>query len=481
MKKYILITFILLEITLVYGQKQGNVWYFGNQAGMDFNSGTPIALTNGQTYLQNGHAEGTSMICDSSGALLFYTNGEKIWNKNHAVMPNGDSIYGSYSSTQSSLIIPLPGSNQIFYVFTLDDFNHNMQWGFRYSTIDICLSEGLGDVIHSKKNIFILDTAGEKLTAIRHSNGIDYWVIVHKYLTNSFYSYLFTANGLSTNPVITNIGSVHTVIPSQALSGAIGNMKASPNGNRIALVSDNGGKLREIFDFDKSTGVVSNFINLHTDLDSNDGSYGVSFSPDNSKLYISWNTKILQYDLSAGGGNPIAIRNSKTIINPSVSSNNYGLQLGPDQKIYVTEYGSPSLSIINNPNLAGLSCNYTSSAISLLGNNCSFGLPNLIDSYDYSNTTFNCTLGIQDDILNNKITISPNPFSDQTIIKSASTFRNATLTVINCFGQTIQKIKNISGNQIVFSRNNLSNGIYSFRLIEESKIIGIGKFVLVDF
>lgn len=477
MKKLILLLAIVLTMRDVNGQKQGNIWYFGNQAGLDFNNGVLSALTNGQTYLQNGYLEGTSVISDSSGDLLFYTNGEKIWNRNHSVMQNGDSIYGSYSSTQSSLIIPLPGSDQLFYLFTLDDFNHNMQWGFRYSVIDICLSAGMGGVIPTMKNILLLDTAGEKLTAVRHSNGIDYWVIVHKYFSNSFYSYLFTASGIAT-PVITKIGSIHTVLPTLSMAGAIGNMKASPNGTRLALVADNGAHLREVFDFNNSTGVVSNYMDLHTVSDSTSGAYGVSFSPDNSKLYITSNIKTIQYDLSAGGGNPIAVRNSKTIINPSASSNNYSLQLGPDGKIYVTEYGAAFLSVIDNPNVAGVGCNYISSAISLLGKNCSFGLPNFIDSYDYSNKKINCTEGLQDEIYNKQVTIFPNPFSGQTTLKSTKPLHNASLIVEDCLGRRVKTINHISGQIVIFYRDNLTSGLYFVRLIDDNKVIGVNKLTI---
>ena len=176
MEKFLVtLGFLILVHLSCPAQKQANVWYFGNHAGIDFNGGFPIALNDGQTYLQQGLIEGTSVICDSSGNLLFYSNGETIWNRNHQVMCNGDSLLSSYSSTQSSLILPLPGTDGIFYHFTTDAFvDHDLRFGFRFSVVDMCLDNGLGAIINGQKSILILDTVAEKLTAVRHPNGIDY-------------------------------------------------------------------------------------------------------------------------------------------------------------------------------------------------------------------------------------------------------------------------------------------------------------------
>jgi hypothetical protein len=477
MKKIFLLIFLFP--LCCFSQKQGNIWYFGNHAGIDFNTSIPTTITNGQTYLQNGHAEGTSVMSDSSGTLLFYSNGEKVWNSNHQVMPNGDSIYGSYSSSQSSLIIPLPGSYQLFYLFTLDDFNHNLQFGFRYSVIDMCLDGNLGDIIPSQKNILLLDTAGEKLTTIRHSNGVDYWIIVHKYFSDAFYAYLFTSTGIS-DTIITNIGSVHTTATSN-VAGAIGYMKASPDGNRLALVSDNGGQLRELFDFNKSTGVVSNFINLHLPSDLSQGAYGVSFSPDNSKLYITTNIKTVQFDLNAGSGNADSIRNSKVVINLSSSSNDYALQLGPDGKIYVAQYGAPFLSVINNPNDTGLASNYISNAIDLLGQNCNFGLPNFNDAFDYSNSSVLCNVGIQENNNKNSFFLFPNPTSGllNLSIQDIET-KSLNLKVENILGQKVysENIGITSGSlSKTINLEGLNKGMYLLK-IEMNQTTLVRKFTL---
>lgn len=370
--------------------QQQNIWYFGKGAGLDFNSGSPVPIYNGRTGdgLGTSHdVEGTAGICDAQGAILFYCDGSRVYNKLHAVMKNGSGILSDPSSSQSSLILPQPGSGRFYYLFTTDDFFFNkLKSGFRYSVIDMCAENGLGAVIFAQKNVLLLDTATEKLTAVKHANGIDYWVIVHKYLNNAFYAYKLTAGGVSP-PIISNAGSPHQVQVGSSFGGtAIGQMKASPDGTRLALAVGNSTNcLKELFNFDKSTGVVSGFINLN--VNGLHMGYGISFSPDNSKLYVSHvlnSNVIAQYDLLAGGGHPDSIRNSRYDIIPPIRRSPGGIQLGPDGKIYVA-HRRTELSVINNPNAKGAACNYAQDAISLNGKSADIGMANMVDGFNYPN------------------------------------------------------------------------------------------------
>jgi hypothetical protein len=471
--KKLLIVFTLIFPLISSAQKQGNIWYFGNHAGLDFNSGSPITLPNGQTYSPDGtNIEGTAVICDSSGALLFYTNGQKIWNKNQQVMPHGDSLLGNFSSTQSALIIPQPGSSRYYYVFTTDAFwIDNLQFGFRFSIVDICLDNGLGDVIINKVNIKLLDTVAEKLTAVRHANGIDYWVIVHKYYSDAFYAYRLSSTGI-TDTVISHVGSVHPSV-NQAMPAAIGQLKASPNGQKLAIVNGNSNNsIAEYFDFNAGTGVVSNCVNIQTNPLYN--YYGVSFSPDNSKLYITcWlnNNGVYQFNLNAGLGNPDSVKASKIKIN---NGTNIAIQLGPDGKIYLGGgFSSMYLSVINNPNNSGLNCNFDDSTIFLFGT-CNQGLPNFIDSYDYLNATFICpdTLESINEVANIVNTrIFPNPANQTLTIESP---QPSTITLLNLQGQQIKTLATTGTTTLDIS--NLARGMY-FLEVKTEKGVAVRKFI----
>ena len=94
------LSFILFS-NISYSQKEENIWYFGNRAGLDFNSGSPVALTDGVLFTN----EGCSVISDNTGNLLFYTDGTRVWNKNHRQMPNGLELMGNFSSNQSAVTV----------------------------------------------------------------------------------------------------------------------------------------------------------------------------------------------------------------------------------------------------------------------------------------------------------------------------------------------------------------------------------------
>ncbi len=87
---------------------------------------------------------------------------------------------------------------------------------------------------------------------------------------------------------------------------------------------------------------------------------------------------------------------------------------------------------------------------------------------------------INDVTVDHLISIYPNPFFTQTILQPAEQLKNATLTVDNCFGQTVAKIKNINGQTITFTRDNLASGLYFARLTQDNQIIATVKLVIVD-
>lgn len=481
MKKILSVLVVTIPL-FCNAQKQGNVWYFGDHAGLDFNSGSPITLTNGQIYLYpnpGAHNEGSSVISDSTGALLFYSNGAKIWNKNQQVMPNGDSLLGHPSSTQAALIVPQPQSDRYFYLFTTDAFIYNnLKNGLRYSVVDMCLDNGKGDIMNNAKNVLLLDTVSEKLTATRHANGIDYWIVAHKYFSDAFYSYLLTANGI-TDTIISHIGSIHQDIwiPGNT-EAAIGQMKISPDGTKIALcLSNTNPALTELFNFNTTTGVISNSISL---TPSNGSEYGVSFSPDNSKLYYSTggNGTIYQYNLLQGGGVPDSIIASKRAI--AQLGNGLcciidALQLGPDGKIYIAREGKTYLAVINNPNVQGLGCNFQDNAVSLNSKSCSLGLPNLIDSYNYSNTTINCEVGINKvEGKIQSIKSYPNP-AQQLFNIELPLNQNFNLSILNLTGTKIYETKNASG-IIIIDASEFSSGIYFVKAVNEKTIL-TGKLI----
>ena len=172
-KYYWLIICVLFYSTLS-AQKQHNNWYFGNAVGLNFNVNPPVALSNGK----GNSVEGCATVSDINGNLLFYCNGTSVLNRQHEVMVNGSSIAGDLSSTSNVLIIPLPGNDSIYYLFSIGAGGQGLK-GFRYSIININKQGGLGEVI--TKNVLIADDCYEKMAAVRHCNKKDVSLFLCEY------------------------------------------------------------------------------------------------------------------------------------------------------------------------------------------------------------------------------------------------------------------------------------------------------------
>jgi len=352
-------------------QNEYAIWYFSKNAGLDFRGGTPVPLIDSR--MDDFTEEGTAAFCDpATGALLFYTNGMNVWNARHEIMPNGKRLLGHISSTQSALIVPLPGSSSIFYLFTVDagPYYEAPNDGFHYSIVDMTLDNGLGDIV--TKNVPLLDSATEKLTAVRHCNGRDFWIIAHAWESADFHVYKMTPSGLK-GPFVTKIGSYH----GGDFAHSIGYLRASPDGSKLVSVVNGVGGSVELFDFDNTTGKISNPIRLPA----SDFEYGACFSPDNTRLYITREHKsfdtLFQYTVTGSSAAAIIASRTRVALTDSLGA----VALGPDGKLYVARLYSGRLAVIENPNAAGAACGYHIDGPDLGGRETFFGLPNNIDSY----------------------------------------------------------------------------------------------------
>ncbi len=422
---------VLLFSFLGFSQAEASHWYFGNGAGLifDVSAGTVTPTADATSTISTN--EGCSSISDVNGNLLFYTDGRNVWDKNHTIMPNADyaagfGLLGDPSSTSSGLIVPRPGNSDQYYIFTVDEPHHQNAYahpnqgpadengnpvafyfdsnggvpeeddgynnGFAYSLVDLTLNGGNGDVVSSEKNVQLTtydptDPAqdrykcSEKITAVEHADGQSYWVVTH--FRDQFYSFRIDNTGVNTNPVVSTVGPLIT--EQGYRRNAIGYMKASPDGSKITVCHRQNGNQQGqnanstgsvwLYDFDNSTGQISTFnaINLFP----NSGPYGVEFSPDSSKVYVSENNGVVQFDITAP--DPSA---TQTLIHNGFNFIG-AIQLGPDGKIYVANSAnSQTLDVINNPDELGFACDYETNAQPLAnGTFSNIGLPPFIQSF----------------------------------------------------------------------------------------------------
>lgn len=365
----------LFCICVVFASAQytmsNKVWAFGQNAGLDFNSGKPVPIA---TSI-GGFGEGAASVCDRNGNLLFYSEGSTIWAGNGTVLQNGQAITGipnfgnNYSATTSTVqgvqIVPWPDSPQLYFVFSLSSIELGDDAGkLFYSVVDMRLNGGKGAIVGSQKGILLETGLNESMTAVT-GDRCNIWLLVQ---TNagSVKAFSVSAAGVNTVPVVSAMG--------YSLSGTA-NMKVSHNRKKLATVSgSNGGRLL-IADFDAFTGKVSAVASIVVQ-----SYYGLAFSAADTKLYASRGSDIHQYDLLAG--TPQQILNSRAQVG---NCHNATLALGPDGKVYfrnrilfrtVDNTFSNVIGCINEPEMAGAACNYSDSVLTLLpGTTANWGFP----------------------------------------------------------------------------------------------------------
>ena len=445
---YLLLVILLFEFFTAQGQNpfpnhtncerqmmEAAHWYFGVFAGIDFTSGEASPETWQPDVFQTPIS--SAVISDSSGKLLFLTNGKQIYNQSFNIMFDG--LYGHYSCTQPAIIIPRPGDDQRYYVFTSDSYrNINGDKGLNYTEVDMSLNFQQGNVITTNSNLVASGMDG-RLTAVKHANGEDFWLIAHRWESNEFMTYLITQGGIAQFPVTSNVGSVH-----EGDDNLLGYMKASPDGSMIA-VALYGNSSIELFDFDNESGSVSAANISPPDFQ---GAYGLEFSPDNTKLYLStldyanfipsFQSKLYQFDLSSSD-----VFTDPRLINSSTNAFRYGaLQLGIDGRIYMAKSinataHSNDLSVIYNPNRPDTLCNLdmlngtSGMAFDLGGKQSYWGLPNLVQSFvDWPHFTYDsvCVGDVTIFSLNNEANVDDAgwDFKDPSGTSNTADFLNPT-------------------------------------------------------
>ncbi len=346
-----------------YGEQFGEPW---GGVDLEFLSGNLTISTSTRTM---DYKRTSANISDNNGNLLFSSNGSYLANALGDTLLNGTGLNPSnYTSnypegmhlSQAALILPKPDSPGIYYVVhgTLDDPLPFVAHSLYTTTVDMSLDDGLGGVV-IKNEVLIWDTLNVgKITAVRHANGRDWWVLCHKASTNIYYRILVAPNGLS----VEGTQSIGIVRP-----GDNGQTCFSPDGSKYAYywgVDD-----LEIFQFDRCTGLLSDpqFISVQ---EAYDVGLGVAFSPNSRFLYVSTLEDVYQLDSDASdiAGSMVLIAHWDSTYSPSPPfATVFDIaQLAPDGKIYIgTGNSTDKLHVIHAPNEGSLACNIEQHGIAL--------------------------------------------------------------------------------------------------------------------
>ena len=497
---FFIILFLSLAVVKGRGQGISNHWLlgYGSITGypwgishFDFNNGAPTIYYD-SLGMEFNHTEST--IADSTGALLFYTNGYYIADVTGDTMQNGSGLSpGIYAQAfsdgfliqQGTLIIPKPGFTNIYYLFhtTCDLFlivpNNGSSLHFYVTTIDMNLHGGLGGVITGQKNVSLLNDSlnNGKITACKHGNGRDWWIVTHKLNTDIYYKFLITPYGIQ-GPYSQQVGDIHVDDTGQA--------KFSSDGSKYAYY-DWRNKL-EIFDFDRCTGMFNNPIvgMVDTVIGGNDG---VEFSPNSQLLYVSNGYYVYQYDLIAANvlASQTLIATWDTFVSP-ITNAVISLrlqQLGHDGKIYITSGNSSEyMHIVNYPDSLGTACNLVQHGLLLpsiyfntLPNHPNYFLGRLIGS-----TCDTVWQGIEESEHDFHFRVYPNPIVNNSLHIGylLPQSKSGVFLIYDVTGKIVFKYNLPQwSNEQVFNLPKLSDGVYQC-IIKSNNFIATKKLIMID-
>lgn len=176
-------------------------WYFGIGAGLDFGtfgSNWPTTI-----YSAAGVEafEGSTVVTNKKGELVFWTDGRTIWNNNGNIASNSTGLLGSSSATQAASAFPLNQEQTRYGIvsnttgsidseYTGTPFTAAQKWRLYFSVYDTTLDNGNGGIVPGLKNIDMYPAynnasfggygyASEALNVIPNHDGSGYWVYTY--------------------------------------------------------------------------------------------------------------------------------------------------------------------------------------------------------------------------------------------------------------------------------------------------------------
>ena len=418
-------------------------------------------------------------ICDQNGSLLFYANGCKVFNSNHEMMENGGDInpgdrhdahclFGNYPGTQNSIIIPVPNTeDQYYYIhktWARNDMSEIEKSEILWTLISF-ESNPLGEVILKNTS---LNSGSKTLSgfteAINHKNGVDWWVIdfTEGPEENFYLAYLVNKDSIFIEHKIEieNIGSLTNWCSSTSQSCF------SPDGKKLAKMCPDSGF--DLWDFDRSTGLISNY--KHLPIETNYVRCGVGISPNSRFAYLScsdslWQVDLWEEDLSIGL--ELIDTLDKTAAPSTVTNFGYQ-QLGPDCKIYMNTIRQYDwLHVINSPDEKGKDCDFRQHSIKLPHLNETSSFPNFphfrIDEEDVCDPTITSVFGLPVES-ESQIVVFPNPTSGLVTLKLPET-RPIRYSVSTVTGNVILTSDSNVDSEISIDLTLQPSGLYFIELV----------------
>ena len=339
------------------GDEWGNIHFNFNSVNRPeieeiFNSNMNFDITN-------------SSISDSSGNLVCYTNGVKIFDKNHHLVENGSNLVmpftdDDYTYPQGALILPKPGTNNQYIQFSIEEKQYNPIVGWKLFCHYINIGDDDKIKVVLKRQLQIQDSlAYGLLSAVKHANGRDWWILIPKFDSNIYYRILLSKNTLN----------IDTFGVNSKASKGLGQCCFSNDGSKYILAIDKyfdqPAKIY-LYDFDRCTGTLYNQRIKEIDSPGANFGAGCAVSADSKYLYAFHTAVTYQYDLTAPDifATETLVGEYDGFISGNQSSYFMFGQLGADGRIYISSWnGTFHVHKINHPERSGITCELINHAI----------------------------------------------------------------------------------------------------------------------
>lgn len=459
--KYIIFLLFLFS-SLVAQNKRDYNWLFGSspyldQSGVkgnlvDFNSNGKIdTIKFGDAVASNN-----INISDLEGDLLFYFNGCRVIDSTHQIMENGDSLnygeawetfcpaYARYPGIQNSIALPDPGNEKGYYLIhkrtelVTEPIVQTYTPELYCSYIDMNKNEGKGEVVEKNKPIFrTSNIVNGYLTACKHANGEDWWLIQMKRESNMYFKVLLTADTI----MAVDSQEIGTKYTSQS---NVGQAVFTPDGSKWVSYDNYDGA--RIIDFDRESGQLSNFRQI--EVQDSGRFVGIAVSPNSRFAYLASKWDLYQIDLWEEdiASTLTHIDHWDGFTDPTFASTFNLSQLAPDCKIYIVSSSTNNyLHIINRPNRKGKDCNFKQHTLKLPKRNYNNSIPNFphfrIDEENICDSTITW-IPEKFIVSRAKLKIYPNPSNSSITIRIDSDIaKSSTLRIFNTLGRQLEQIK----------------------------------------
>ena len=451
--------------TKITAQGYNHVWLLGSENAFDTNTTAPKARFFADQNLVTVIGEQRNMpfsstqatICDQNGNFLFASNGCFIMDASGDTMQNGGGLNpglfaNSYCSNTTglpmsgaNLIIPFPGDSSKFVLFhQVGDFNNNLRASeLFYTIVDMNLNSGLGGVIPAEKNhVAFTANLSWGISACKHGNGRDWWIVAFKDNSNLIYKVLFTPGG------VMNVDSQLVNMPVPFPENA-GQPTFSPDGTKLAYTSGwtNSPAFYDvrIFSFDRCSGNLDSIGYIYNN---NEVGFALAFAPNSQYLYHASGGKIHQVDTYSSNisssDTVVAIYDGYCYPTPFNCTAFWLMYLAANGKIYITSSQYVvDLNYIDTPDLPDTSCGVRQHALRLPCYTSRDGVnhPNYYLGADTASLCDTLGVGISEIQHDFHFGISPNPVSNGMvkIIYILPQNQGGELTIFNITGQVVYR------------------------------------------